>query len=621
MNKKQKRVLARIIIASVLVVAGLFFDDKTVRLILFGASYLTVGYDILIKAFKGLYNRELLDENFLMTVASVGAFVLGEELEGAMVMLLYQVGELFQSYSVGKSRKNIAELMDIRPDYANLEGDNGEVEKVDPYDVPVGSVIVVKPGEKIPLDGVVIEGESAVDTVSLTGESVPRSLRKGDEALSGCINLSGVIRVRTEKEFGESSVSKILELVENASSNKAKSENMITRFARIYTPVVCGLALLLAVVPPLISLLSGNGNTFPTWIYRALTFLVISCPCALVISVPLTFFASIGGASACGILIKGSNCFETLADVRCVVMDKTGTLTKGAFEVTGIHHSALERELLLYYASHAEMFSTHPIAKSITDSYGKKTDKERVKDVREISGEGVIANIDGKEVAVGNEKLMKRTGASYVECSQVGTVVHVSIDGEYAGHILISDVIKESSAIAVAKMKKYGVSKTVMLTGDRENVASDVASKVGIEEYYCELLPTGKVEKLDGIKSSLGTKEKLAFVGDGINDAPVLSRADIGIAMGGLGSDAAIESADVVIMDDDPSKIAKAIGIAKKCIRIVYENIIFALAVKFVCLVLGALGIADMWLAIFADVGVMILVVINAMRAMYVKKI
>lgn len=621
MNKKQKRVLARIIIASVLVVAGLFFDDKTVRLIIFGASYLTVGYDILIKAFKGLYNRELLDENFLMTVASVGAFILGEELEGAMVMLLYQVGELFQSYSVGKSRKNIAELMDIRPDYANLEGDNGEVEKVDPYDVPVGSVIVVRPGEKIPLDGVVIEGESAVDTVSLTGESVPRSLRKGDEALSGCINLSGVIRVRTEKEFGESSVSKILELVENASSNKAKSENMITRFARIYTPVVCGLALLLAVVPPLISLLSGNGNTFPTWIYRALTFLVISCPCALVISVPLTFFASIGGASACGILIKGSNCFETLADVRCVVMDKTGTLTKGAFEVTEIHHSALERELLLYYASHAEMFSTHPIAKSITDSYGKKTDKERVKDVREISGEGVIANIDGKEVAVGNEKLMKRTGASYVECSQVGTVVHVSIDGEYAGHILISDVIKESSAIAVAKMKKYGVSKTVMLTGDRENVASDVASKVGIEEYYCELLPTGKVEKLDGIKSSLGTKEKLAFVGDGINDAPVLSRADIGIAMGGLGSDAAIESADVVIMDDDPSKIAKAIGIAKKCIRIVYENIIFALAVKFVCLVLGALGIADMWLAIFADVGVMILVVINAMRAMYVKKI
>lgn len=621
MNKKQKCVLIRILFAAALVVTGLFFDGKTVRLIIFAAAYLTVGYDIIIKAAKGLYNRELLDENFLMTVASLGAFVLGEELEGAMVMLLYQVGELFQSYSVGKSRKNIAELMDIRPDYANLEKDNGEVEKTDPYDVPVGSVIVVRPGEKIPLDGTVIEGESAVDTVSLTGESVPRTLRSGDTALSGCINLSGVIRIRTEKEFGESSVSKILELVENASSNKAKSEKIITRFARVYTPVVCSLALLLAVVPPLISLLSGNGNTFPTWIYRSLTFLVISCPCALVISVPLTFFASIGGASGCGILIKGSDCFETLADVRCVVMDKTGTLTKGTFEVTGIHHSELEHELLLYYASHAEMFSTHPIAKSIADSYGKKTEKERVKDVREISGEGVIANIDGKEVAVGNQKLMKRTGASYVDCSQVGTVVHVSIDGEYAGHILITDVIKENSADAVSKMKKVGVTKTVMLTGDRKNVASDVASRVGIEEYYCELLPIGKVEKLDELKASLGAKEKLAFAGDGINDAPVLSKADIGIAMGGLGSDAAIESADVVIMDDDPSNIAKAIGIAKKCIRIVYENIIFSLSVKFLCLVLGALGLADMWLAIFADVGVMVIVVINAMRAMYVKKI
>ena len=621
MNKKQKNVLARIIVASVFLFASVPFENAYVKLAFCLAGYLIIGYDILVKAAKGLINRELLDENFLMSVSSIGAFILGEYFEGAVVMLLYQTGELFQSYSVNKSRKNITGLMDIRPDYANLVLDDGSCEKVDPSEVEIGSVIEVRPGEKIPIDGVVTEGESALDTVSLTGESLPSDVGPGSRALSGCINLSGVIRIRTEKAFEESSASKILELVENASSNKARSETLITRFAKIYTPAVCIAALLLAFVPPLINVLSGDPSGFSDWIYRALTFLVISCPCALVISVPLTFFASIGGASGCGILIKGADLFEKTAKIKTVVLDKTGTLTKGSFEVAGVHHPAIDPELLLEYASHAEMFSTHPISRSITDFYKGKKDKNRVKNVKEISGEGIVAEVDGKETAVGNEKLMKRIGVEPIECSKTGSVVHVAIEGRYCGHILISDVIKEDAVLAIEKLKKNGVQKTVMLTGDRESTAKEIAEEAGIDEYRAGLLPLDKVKEIDSIKKASNNNGYVAFVGDGINDAPVLSKADVGFAMGGLGSDAAIESADVVIMDDKPSKIAKTIAIAKKCVRIAYENIFFAISVKLVCLLLSAFGIGNMFLAVFADVGVMILAVLNAMRALRVKNL
>ncbi len=586
---------------------------------LFMIPYLIIGYDILKKAGKGIFNRQVFDENFLMAVATVGAIVLGEYTEGVAVMLFYQIGELFQSYAVGKSRRNISDLMDIRPDYANIEID-GNIEQADPDEVEIGTVIVVQTGEKIPIDGVIVEGSSTLNTSALTGESLPREVGAGDEVISGCINMTGVLKIRTTKEFGESTVSKILELVENSSSRKSKSENFISKFARYYTPLVCYGALALAVLPPLINmLLLGRTAEWGEWIYRALTFLVISCPCALVISIPLTFFAGIGGASREGILVKGSNYLETLAQTGCVVFDKTGTLTEGVFEVTGVHHNILDDACILEYAALAECYSNHPISKSLQKAYGKNIDRNRVKDVQEISGNGVTAKVDDKTVAAGNGKLMKRLGIDYQECSRAGTVVHLAIDGVYAGHILISDKLKAHTKEAVWALKTAGIQKIVMLTGDAKNVAERVAEDIGIEQVYSELLPADKVTRVEELLEQKGRKEKLAFAGDGINDAPVLSRADIGIAMGALGSDAAIEAADVVLMDDDPLKVARAVCIARKCIRIVYENIYFAIGIKLLCLVLGALGIANMWLAIFADVGVMVLAVLNAIRALYVK--
>lgn len=625
MTKKQKKVLIRIIASAVLIVAfkvvGSFVEiNRYLEFALYMIPYLVIGYDILRKAFMGIKNKQVFDENFLMAVATVGAIALGDYTEGVAVMLFYQIGELFQSYAVGKSRRNISELMDIRPDYANIEVD-GELQQVDPDEVEIGTVIVVTPGEKVPIDGVVTEGESSLNTSALTGESVPREVKEGDEIISGCINLSGVIRVKTTKEFGESTVSKILDLVENATSKKSHSENFISKFAHYYTPAVCYSALALAIIPPIINLIIGNQAGFGTWIYRALTFLVISCPCAVVISVPLSFFAGIGGASKAGVLVKGSNYLETLSKTKYVLFDKTGTMTKGVFEVVGVHDNAIDKNHLIELAAYAESYSTHPISKSLQAAYGKEIDKSRISDVKEISGHGVIAKVDGKEVAAGNGKLMDMLGIKYTECEQVGTKVHIALDGKYAGHILISDVIKPTSKQAIAELKSAGVKKTVMLTGDASDVAKQVADELGIDEVYSELLPDDKVSKVEEYLAKKGEKEKLAFVGDGINDAPVLSRADIGIAMGAMGSDAAIEAADIVLMDDDPLKIAKAIKISKKCLGIVYENIIFALGVKFVCLILGALGIANMWVAIFADVGVMVIAVLNAIRALMVKKL
>ena len=625
MTKKQKKVLIRIIASAILIIAlkilGKFVAlTAYLEFALYMIPYFVIGYDILKKALMGVKNRQVFDENFLMAVATVGAIALGDYTEGVAVMLFYQIGELFQSYAVGKSRRNISELMDIRPDYANIE-ENGELRQVDPDEVEIGSVIVVAPGEKVPIDGVVTQGNSTLNTSALTGESVPREIKQGDEIISGCINLSGVIRIKTTKEFGESTVSKILDLVENATSKKSRSENFISKFARYYTPTVCFGALALALIPPIINLIIGNDAGFGTWVYRALTFLVISCPCAVVISVPLSFFAGIGGASNAGVLVKGSNYLETLSKTKYVLFDKTGTMTKGVFEVVGIHDNTIDKNRLIELAAYAESYSAHPISKSLQAAYGREIDKTRICDVREISGHGVIANVDGKEVAAGNGKLMDKLSIKYTECSQIGTKVHVAVDGEYAGHILISDVIKTTSKQAIAELKKAGVKKTVMLTGDASDVANQVANELGIDEVYSELLPGDKVSKVEEILSEKGEKEKLAFVGDGINDAPVLSRADIGIAMGAMGSDAAIEAADVVLMDDDPLKIVKAVKISKKCLRIVYENIVFALGVKFVCLVLGALGIANMWTAIFADVGVMVIAVLNAIRALYVKKL
>lgn len=625
MTKKQKKVLIRIIASAVLIVAlkvvGSFVEINCyLEFALYMIPYLVIGYDILRKAFMGIKNKQVFDENFLMAVATVGAIALGDYTEGVAVMLFYQIGELFQSYAVGKSRRNISELMDIRPDYANIEVD-GELRQVDPDEVEIGTVIVVTPGEKVPIDGVVTEGASSLNTSALTGESVPREVKAGDEIISGCINLSGVIRIRTTKEFGESTVSKILDLVENATSKKSHSENFISKFAHYYTPAVCYSALALAIIPPIINLIIGNQAGFGTWIYRALTFLVISCPCAVVISVPLSFFAGIGGASKAGVLVKGSNYLETLSKTKYVLFDKTGTMTKGVFEVVGVHDNAIDKNHLIELAAYAESYSTHPISKSLQAAYGKEIDKSRISDVKEISGHGVIAKVDGKEVAAGNGKLMDMLGIKYTECEQVGTKVHIALDGKYAGHILISDVIKPTSKQAIAELKSAGVKKTVMLTGDASDVAKQVADELGIDEVYSELLPDDKVSKVEEYLAKKGEKEKLAFVGDGINDAPVLSRADIGIAMGAMGSDAAIEAADIVLMDDDPLKIAKAIKISKKCLGIVYENIIFALGVKFVCLILGALGIANMWVAIFADVGVMVIAVLNAIRALMVKKL
>lgn len=625
MTKKQKKVLIRIIVSAVLIVAlkvvGSFVEiNRYLEFALYMIPYFVIGYDILRKAFLGIKNKQVFDENFLMAVATVGAIALGDYTEGVAVMLFYQIGELFQSYAVGKSRRNISELMDIRPDYANIEVD-GEFRQVDPDEVEIGTVIVVTPGEKVPIDGVVTEGESSLNTSALTGESVPREVKAGDEIISGCINLSGVIRVKTTKEFGESTVSKILDLVENATSKKSHSENFISKFAHYYTPAVCYSALALAIIPPIINLIIGNPAGFGTWIYRALTFLVISCPCAVVISVPLSFFAGIGGASKAGVLVKGSNYLETLSKTKYVLFDKTGTMTKGVFEVVGVHDNTIDKNNLIELAAYAESYSTHPISKSLQAAYGKEIDKSRISDVKEISGHGVIAKVDGKEVAAGNGKLMDMLGIKYTECEQVGTKVHIALDGKYAGHILISDVIKPTSKQAIAELKSAGVKKTVMLTGDASDVAKQVADELGIDEVYSELLPDDKVSKVEEYLSKKGEKEKLAFVGDGINDAPVLSRADIGIAMGAMGSDAAIEAADIVLMDDDPLKIAKAIKISKKCLGIVYENIIFALGVKLVCLILGALGIANMWVAIFADVGVMVIAVLNAIRALMVKKL
>lgn len=622
MTKKQKKVLIRIIIAAVLVIALQFIPVKGyVRFGLYMIPYFVIGYDILKKAGKGILNRQIFDENFLMAVATIGAIALGDYKEGTAVMLFYQIGELFQSYAVGKSRWNISDLMDIRPDYANVEKD-GELEQVDPDEIEIGTVIVVQPGEKVPIDGVVVEGTSSLNTSALTGESVPREVSVDDEIISGCINMTGLLKIRTTKEFGESTVSKILELVENASSRKSRSENFISKFAKIYTPAVCYGALALAILPPIVRMaFMGLAPEWGDWVYRALTFLVISCPCALVISIPLSFFAGIGGASREGVLVKGSSFLETLSQTKIVVFDKTGTMTKGVFEVNGIHHSPYKDEELLEYAALAESYSTHPISKSLQRAYGKPIDKNRVSDVEEIGGHGLTAKVDGKVVAAGNAKLMKKLGIEYHDCSHVGTIVHVAIDGKYAGHILISDVIKEHAAEAIAALKKSGIEKTVMLTGDAKNVADHVAAQLGIDEVCSELLPGDKVEKVEELLTKKSEKDKLAFVGDGINDAPVLSRADIGIAMGALGSDAAIEAADIVLMDDDPLKISKAIRISRKCIRIVYENIYFAIGIKVICLVLGALGIANMWFAIFADVGVMILAVLNAIRTLFVKKL
>ena len=590
------------------------------RFVLFMIPYLVIGYDILKKAFKGILNKQVFDENFLMAVATVGAILLGDYSEGVAVMLFYQIGELFQSYAVGKSRRNISELMDIRPDYANIEKD-GTLEQVDPDEVEIGTIIVVQPGEKVPIDGVITEGTSTLNTSALTGESLPRDAKAGDEVISGCINMTGLLKIRTTKEFGESTVSKILELVENSSSRKSKSENFISKFAKYYTPAVCYGAIALALIPPIVLLIMGKPAMWGDWIYRALTFLVISCPCALVISIPLSFFAGIGGASNQGILVKGSNYLETLAQTKYVVFDKTGTMTQGVFEVSGIHHNEMPDEKLLEYAALAECSSSHPISKSLQKAYGKPIDRNRVTDIEEISGNGVIAKVDGISVAAGNTKLMNRLGIAYQDCHHVGTVVHMAIDGKYAGHILISDIIKPHAKEAIAELKKAGISKTVMLTGDSKRVADQVAEELGIQEVYSELLPADKVSRVEELLNQKSEKDKLAFVGDGINDAPVLSRADIGIAMGALGSDAAIEAADIVLMDDDPLKISKAIKIARKCIRIVYENIYFAIGIKILCLILGALGIANMWVAIFADVGVMILAVLNAIRTLFVKNL
>ena len=621
MNKKQKKMLIRIIIAAVLIVVfSLLPAEGYLRFVLFMIPYLVIGYDILKKAFKGILNKQVFDENFLMAVATVGAILLGDYSEGVAVMLFYQIGELFQSYAVGKSRRNISELMDIRPDYANIEKD-GTLEQVDPDEVEIGTIIVVQPGEKVPIDGVIIEGISTLNTSALTGESLPRDAKAGDEVISGCINMTGLLKIRTTKEFGESTVSKILELVENSSSRKSKSENFISKFAKYYTPAVCYGALALAFIPPIVLLIMGKPAMWGDWIYRALTFLVISCPCALVISIPLSFFAGIGGASNQGILVKGSNYLETLAQTKYVVFDKTGTMTQGVFEVSGIHHNKMPDEKLLEYAALAECSSSHPISKSLQKAYGKPIDRNRVTDIEEISGNGVIAKVDGISVAAGNTKLMNRLGIAYQDCHHVGTVVHMAIDGKYAGHILISDIIKPHAKEAIAELKKAGISKTVMLTGDSKRVADQVAEELGIQEVYSELLPADKVSRVEELLNQKSEKAKLAFVGDGINDAPVLSRADIGIAMGALGSDAAIEAADIVLMDDDPLKISKAIKIARKCIRIVYENIYFAIGIKILCLILGALGIANMWVAIFADVGVMILAVLNAIRTLFVKNL
>lgn len=625
MNKKQKKMLVRIIIASVMVILLNIVPVRgLLQLLLYLAAYLVIGYDILKKAGKGIVNRRVFDENFLMAIATVGAFVLaiysgsGDYNEAIAVMLFYQIGELFQSYAVGKSRKNISALMDIRPDYANVERD-GKLEQVDPDEVMVDSVIIVQPGEKVPIDGIVLEGASSLNTSALTGESLPRDVKSGDEIISGCINMTGVLKIRTTREFGESTVSKILELVENSSSRKSKSENFISKFARVYTPAVCYGALALAVIPPLVQMFFlGGAAQWSDWIYRALTFLVISCPCALVISIPLSFFAGIGGASKEGVLIKGSNYMETLSQADCVVFDKTGTLTQGVFEVSGIHHNKMEDEKLLEYAALAECASSHPISKSIQRAYGKEIDRNRVTDVREVSGHGIIAKVDGNEVAAGNGKLMDQLGIGYKDCHKVGTIIHMAINGEYAGHIVISDVIKPHAKEALAELKKAGVKKTVMLTGDAKRVAEEVAGSLGIDEVYSELLPGDKVTKVEELLAAKSGKEKLAFVGDGINDAPVLTRADIGIAMGAMGSDAAIEAADVVLMDDDPMKISKAIKISRKCLGIVYQNIAFALIIKFACLGLGAIGIANMWFAIFADVGVMVIAVLNAIRALRV---
>ena len=621
MNKKQKKMLIRIIIAAVLIVVfSLLPAEGYLRFVLFMIPYLVIGYDILKKAFKGILNKQVFDENFLMAVATVGAILLGDYSEGVAVMLFYQIGELFQSYAVGKSRRNISELMDIRPDYANIEKD-GTLEQVDPDEVEIGTIIVVQPGEKVPIDGVITEGTSTLNTSALTGESLPRDAKAGDEVISGCINMTGLLKIRTTKEFGESTVSKILELVENSSSRKSKSENFISKFAKYYTPAVCYGALALALIPPIVLLIMGKPAMWGDWIYRALTFLVISCPCALVISIPLSFFAGIGGASNQGILVKGSNYLETLAQTKYVVFDKTGTMTQGVFEVSGIHHNEMPDEELLEYAALAECSSSHPISKSLQKAYGKPIDRNRVTDIEEISGNGVIAKVDSISVAAGNTKLMNRLGIAYQDCHHVGTVVHMAIDGKYAGHILISDIIKPHAKEAIAELKKAGISKTVMLTGDSKRVADQVAEELGIQEVYSELLPADKVSRVEELLNQKSEKDKLAFVGDGINDAPVLSRADIGIAMGALGSDAAIEAADIVLMDDDPLKISKAIKIARKCIRIVYENIYFAIGIKILCLILGALGIANMWVAIFADVGVMILAVLNAIRTLFVKNL
>lgn len=620
MNKKQKKVLYRIIIASLCVLVFRFLPlEGYIEFLCYMIPYFIIGYDVLRKAVKGILNKQVFDENFLMAVATIGAIVLGDYVEGTAVMLFYQIGELFQSYAVGKSRRNISELMDIRPDYANIENDEGILEQVDPDEVEIGTIIIVQPGEKVPIDGIIQEGDSVLNTSALTGESLPREAHVGDEIISGCINMTGLLKIKTTREFGESTVSKILDMVENASSKKSKSENFISKFAKYYTPAVCYSALALALIPPIMSMLFNQPAQFDQWIFRALTFLVISCPCALVISIPLSFFAGIGGASHAGVLVKGSNYLEALAATQYVVFDKTGTMTQGVFEVTGVHHARIDKEQLLEYAAYAESYSTHPISKSLQKSYGKTIDKNRVSDVQEISGHGVITKVDDKEVAVGNHKLMKQLKIDYDDCHDVGTIVHVAIDHQYAGHIVISDRIKPHAKEAIKELKKQGVLKTVMLTGDRRGVGEIVANELGIDEVYSELLPGDKVEKVEMLLKQKGNKGKLAFVGDGINDAPVLSRADIGIAMGALGSDAAIEAADIVLMDDDPLKIAKAIQIAKKCLRIVYENIYFAIGIKVICLILGAVGIANMWVAIFADVGVMVIAVLNAIRALYVK--
>ena len=624
MNKKQKKMLTRILIAAAMLIAlKLIPVTGILQLALYLVVYGIIGYDILKKAWKGILNRQVFDENFLMAVATIGAFALaiyersGDYVEAIAVMLFYQIGELFQSYAVGKSRRNISALMDIRPDYANIERD-GQLEKVAPDEVEIGSVIVVQPGEKVPLDGVILSGTSSLNTSALTGESLPRDAKEGDEVISGCINMTGVLRIQTTKEFGESTVSKILELVEDSSSHKSKSEAFISKFARVYTPAVCYGALALAILPPVVRLLTGNSAQWGEWIYRALTFLVISCPCALVISIPLSFFAGIGGASKEGVLIKGSNYLETLSQVKTVVFDKTGTLTQGVFEVSGVHHNEMEDEKLLEYAALAECASSHPISKSLQRAYGKEIDRDRVSDIQEISGKGISAKVDGHDVLAGNSKLMELNRIAFIDCHSVGTIIHMAIDGEYAGHIVISDVVKPHAKEAIERLKHSGVEKTVMLTGDTRRVAEQVAKDLGVDEVHSDLLPADKVAQVEKLLAAKGDKDKLAFVGDGINDAPVLRRADIGIAMGAMGSDAAIEAADVVLMDDDPMKIAKAIRISRKCIGIVYQNIVFALVVKFACLALGALGIANMWVAIFADVGVMVLAVLNAIRALRV---